>query len=80
MHGYLQPATTNHENCTTEQDDNRLSAASLAFSNIRNRKISRDTAPHVDNYRTANGSEMSKTRPTLPQLYDPTEHAFKVLA
>nr|CAH0110870.1 unnamed protein product [Daphnia galeata] len=71
------PATTNHENCTTEQDDNRLSAASLAFSNIRNRKISRDTAPHVDNYRTANGSEMSITRPTLPQLYDPTEHAFK---
>ncbi|XP_046450812.1 solute carrier family 12 member 3-like isoform X3 [Daphnia pulex] len=71
------PATISNENGPTGEDGAGSSSASLAFpNNNRFRKISRDTVPHIDNYRTTTGNnsnEMSITRPTLRELYNPTE-------
>ena len=44
----------------------------MTFTTIPDRKISRDAAPHIDNYRTGYKTHHSLTRPTLPELYDPT--------
>ncbi|EFX79453.1 hypothetical protein DAPPUDRAFT_319556 [Daphnia pulex] len=44
----------------------------MTFTANPSRKISRDAAPHIDNYRTGYKTQHSLTRPTLPELYDPT--------
>ena len=49
----------------------KLSAA-MAFTTNPDRKISRDAAPHIDNYRSGYKTQHSLTRPTLPELYNPT--------
>ena len=48
------------------------SSAAMTFTTNPDRKISRDAAPHIDNYRTGYNTQHSLTRPTLPELYDPT--------
>lgn len=53
---------------TLEQD---IKSSAFNFSSDRDRKISRDTAPHIDNYRTA--YTVQAMRPALHELYNPTD-------
>lgn len=76
---FFQSVTNSDASCTTEQDY-RSASPSLAPPYNMNRKISRDTTPHIDNYRTGNSNEKSINRPTLTELYDPTtDYAAEVL-
>lgn len=64
----LQPVNANR----SADQDTITSVASMTFTANTSRKISRDAAPHIDNYRTGYKTQHSLTRPTLPELYDPT--------
>ncbi|XP_032780017.2 bumetanide-sensitive sodium-(potassium)-chloride cotransporter isoform X2 [Daphnia magna] len=63
----LKPQPIGSEENVASEQEAIVARATLTFSRNPDRKISRDTTPHIDNYRT----QHSLIRPTLPELFNP---------
>ena len=78
LFGYIWKVEANRGNGIEQEISNRKASSSTISSFDRMRKMSRDTIPNIENYRTQYQVKMT-TRPSLHELYDPNSNDEEVI-